>query len=1607
MNSVGLTQLIKKYQHLELLEFQPKVAVILGNGPSSKLLNFELLQENHIATVGMNVAYRYWNEIDFRPTHYICMDTVVIQSHADVIYKLIHEGRIKKFFLRDEIKDIYPDITDLDNILWYSKALKEYEVFQTYYVTTGSWAIRWMAHERMKIIATIGIDANYVELLPEAKKIGTDDNDVLLQIEQTPNFNPNYFFSKYQQVGDKYNIPNDPNYVKDNNGNLVHVDALKKVSESLKCFEMECKIYDLSPISSHGIFEKMLLQQFFDHLKLLVITSFPQESSISPAIEINIEMLLLNISNPFVREIVLLFEGCWSSFELALPLDQQMFFKQAIKNKKLYVIETSERPSYWQLFNLANQFGRGLCVIQNSDIYLPVLSAEKLIIDSFSVTNLFHVLTRWNLTINGTFLQSLTPHPPWSEIEFSNFSLKDKNYFSYDTYCFNTPILVPESTRKVLLGSFGCDTALAAIFKSSGFTVSNPCLLYEFIHVDDKPRNYSDDKSRNDRIVNVDAVVETIRKKWDKNLIGKSLEYLSSLRRYVAWIGHIGAISPWQAIYLILGATPWSGSIFPKSLNFRKICLTAQQLNSENFSFDPGELLKEIEDREIFLEWELSGFETPEHIVELLSKTKSSRTLSNFLSKYPRISMIHVDKAQPEEVSAVFDVIVLIKECLMYYSVHTGTGHNAVVTIEDSRKNELLTPLVKSCSVNSLFNHMLNENINVSQQSSLIEKSCGNTNKMNLTAHGTSKRVTIALSCYKADNYIDGYIDCLKSQENINEIQLVVFDYPYSHADPQQVKETIHQLDKTTLLYMDRGTIKEDLYTAWNQIFSLSNTEYIANLNVDDRVSQDYFNLAVKTLDSLNLDVFSTNAIALSIAGDLSSEIYRHRHFDEDEFNESMVKIYGLKEFAQVHGGYFKKRNPPHCVPVWRLAWHKCIGDFNPSKFDWCSDYEYWLRMAAAGAKFGVHNSFKTYFLSATGTASDRLYLEDNQSVIEAWKISFPLAGYKETSLGKNHDLMHHCFNLHTYFSSREYFYNQKDLVSIVVLYHKIDNYLPECIKSIQSQDYPLFECVLVFDNDPESKLQHYCRSLVGDDLRFRFVSLGQKCERNYARNVGIELAIGDYITIVDGDDMLPRDSLSKRLNYISKLPSESKKIVFGGFRCFHEDGEESICRGRDSYNFETFRLDVITHCGVMFPAKLLKQKRYKTNRLDLLMPSFKIGAEDVDLMISFLKKNPGYEYINCNSITYDYRYLTGTSRAKRCWPVSMMLNVLIKYYGLPKQTDQDYRVSFAQRLLEFRLWAEYLKHKGGEEIPNLPFSEDQEKSLLRCLNHSQKESVFKNFTNVLKKRSKDNNDIYLYIVDTLHKVLIENGQEEKALIDATAKVLKLNEKQSKPMAGLVSQSFNMQNISCTTSIRFYELSCSSYFTALSEKTWRYTHPGEDVPQNQWLVAFDVFDSTLDRSYVSGIRLMSNKKMTVRVTLGRHGDIKWEGSVKLICLQQNVPQSVKINHKFVRQHEQVKVQIQVLEIEDGNIADLTFDDIYVHESLDSLRQRLSENEINLSVANRRFREDDYETAMGIYLLLHQKHPLPFELYSRNAIMAARKLGIDCVTKIDELIERVS
>lgn len=121
--------------------------LVIGNGPSASLVNFDRLKRLSIPTCGMNSAYRLWQKIDFRPTYYICMDSVVIKSHAPAISGLIDENRIHHFFLRNEILELYPHFRHHPRITWFDDIRAEKtELFTTNWITTGSWALRWMIY---------------------------------------------------------------------------------------------------------------------------------------------------------------------------------------------------------------------------------------------------------------------------------------------------------------------------------------------------------------------------------------------------------------------------------------------------------------------------------------------------------------------------------------------------------------------------------------------------------------------------------------------------------------------------------------------------------------------------------------------------------------------------------------------------------------------------------------------------------------------------------------------------------------------------------------------------------------------------------------------------------------------------------------------------------------------------------------------------------------------------------------------------------------------------------------------------------------------------------------------------------------------------------------------------------------------------------------------------------------------------------------------------------------------------------------------------------------------------------------------------------------------
>ena len=100
------------------------------------------------------------------------------------------------------------------------------------------------------------------------------------------------------------------------------------------------------------------------------------------------------------------------------------------------------------------------------------------------------------------------------------------------------------------------------------------------------------------------------------------------------------------------------------------------------------------------------------------------------------------------------------------------------------------------------------------------------------------------------------------------------------------------------------------------------------------------------------------------------------------------------------------------------------------------------------------------------------------------------------------------------------------DKVSIVVPIYNVEKYLRQCLESIVNQTYRNLEIILVDDGSPD-KCGMICDEYGQKDSRFIVVHQENQGV-SVARNVGIEMATGEWIMFVDPDDWLELDCCEK-----------------------------------------------------------------------------------------------------------------------------------------------------------------------------------------------------------------------------------------------------------------------------------------------------------------------------------------------------------------------------------------------------------------------------------------------------------------------------------------------
>ena len=99
-------------------------------------------------------------------------------------------------------------------------------------------------------------------------------------------------------------------------------------------------------------------------------------------------------------------------------------------------------------------------------------------------------------------------------------------------------------------------------------------------------------------------------------------------------------------------------------------------------------------------------------------------------------------------------------------------------------------------------------------------------------------------------------------------------------------------------------------------------------------------------------------------------------------------------------------------------------------------------------------------------------------------------------------------------------------MISVIVPVYNVEDYLNRCIDSILAQTFENFELVLIDDGSTD-RTGAICDSYQEQDKRV--VVIHQENQGvSAARNTGVKVARGEYITFIDGDDWISKVSLER-----------------------------------------------------------------------------------------------------------------------------------------------------------------------------------------------------------------------------------------------------------------------------------------------------------------------------------------------------------------------------------------------------------------------------------------------------------------------------------------------
>lgn len=243
---------------------------------------------------------------------------------------------------------------------------------------------------------------------------------------------------------------------------------------------------------------------------------------------------------------------------------------------------------------------------------------------------------------------------------------------------------------------------------------------------------------------------------------------------------------------------------------------------------------------------------------------------------------------------------------------------------------------------------------------------------------------------------------------------------------------------------------------------------------------------------------------------------------------------------------------------------------------------------------------------------------------------------------------------------------NSLPLVTVFITAYNSEKYISQTIESIINQTYPNIEILIVDDGSTDNTTE-IVQSF--KDKRIRLLKNEKNMGIPFSRNIGLAKAKGDFIAIIDADDIAYRKRLEKQIIYLNKNPDID---VVGTYYKTMGNKYPRVIK-TNLLTPEEIKVYLIFYNNIANPTVLMRKKTLERHNIRYNLNYF--VAQDYELWAQ-ISKIGKISIIPEALIKYrvGHANISGQSKKERSYERKMLLSSihsdLLSYYGfnLPPQ---------------------------------------------------------------------------------------------------------------------------------------------------------------------------------------------------------------------------------------------------------------------------------------------------------------------------------------------------